>query len=254
MSSLQRLRSERAFHDRQALNRAADLGAASALLFTDDDWLDHETWIRPAFSCLGELAGEPALDFGCGHGMAAIVMARRGGVVTALDLSIGYLTETQRRAVANGVTVQCVQADGERLPFADASFSRIWGNAILHHLDLTVTAAELWRVLRPGGVAVFCEPRGDNPVLRLARRRIPYAGKERTIDEEPLRLRELKPLHALFPGLRIESYQLFSMIRRVCTRSKWLGGLDRIDRVLLKSIPVLGRLCRYMVISLRKPA
>ena len=182
-----RLFEEQQFHDRQARHRADwYVQHPHEYRFPDDAYLDHETWIRPAFSQLGDVAGLPVLDYGCGHGMAAVVLARRGARVTAFDLSAGYVAEARRRAAANGVAVALVQADGERLPFADASFDRIWGNAILHHLDIEQAARELDRVLRPGGVVVFCEPWGGNPLLAWARRHLPYAGKERTVDEEPL--------------------------------------------------------------------
>jgi SAM-dependent methyltransferase len=252
MSTAGRLSAEQAFHDRQARERATDFVADAALRFADDDWLDHETWIRPAFGCLGDLADEPALDFGCGHGMAAVVLARRGARVTAFDLSRGYVAEARRRALANGVFVTCVQADGERLPFPDASFGRIWGNAILHHLDLQVAAAELGRVLRPGGVAVFCEPWGENPLLRLARRHLPYPGKERTVDERPLRSRDLAPLRTVFPSLEVRGHQFLSMARRVLPHAWSLSGLDRCDRALLRIAPKLSRLCRYVVLTLRR--
>src|ERR687885_963383 len=137
-------------------SRGAALGRThrepERLRFDDDDYLDHETWIRPAFARLGDVAGLDVLDYGCGHGMAAVVLARRGARVTALDLSPGYLAEARRRARANGVTVDFVQGDAERLPFADGGFDRVWGNAVLHHLDLRLAGAELSRVLAPGGV------------------------------------------------------------------------------------------------------
>jgi SAM-dependent methyltransferase len=252
MSTADRLAAEQAFHDRQARARAVDLAADADLRFADDDWLGHESWIRPAFDRLGQVAGEPTLDFGCGHGMAAVVLARRGACVTAFDLSPGYLAETRRRARANEVSVSCVQAEGERLPFADASFSRIWGNAVLHHLDMQVAAGELRRVLRPGGVAVFCEPWGENPVLRWARRRLPYPGKERTSDEEPLRWRDLAPLRAAFPALEVEGHQLLSMARRVLPRGRLVAGLERCDRCILNLVPGTWRLCRYVTLVARK--
>src|SRR5439155_18109726 len=141
---------------------------------------------------LGPFPGRQILDFGCGHGMAAVVMARRGARVTAFDLSQGYLGELDRRARANEVLLDLVRADGERLPFADASFDGVWGNAVLHHLDLNRAGRELFRVLRPGGVAVFCEPWGENPLLSWARSSLLYPGKQRTSDEQPLRQRELQ--------------------------------------------------------------
>ncbi|HJT78357.1 MAG TPA: class I SAM-dependent methyltransferase, partial [Gemmataceae bacterium] len=175
---MDRLSTEQAFHDQQARGRALTFAAQpDRLRFDDDSYLDHETWIRPAFGMLGAVAGRDVLDYGCGHGMAAVVLARRGARVTACDLSLAYLQEAQARARANGTDVAFAQADGERLPFADGSFDAVWGNAILHHLDVRTAARELYRSLRPGGVAVLCEPWGGNPLLSWARRRLPYPGK-----------------------------------------------------------------------------
>lgn len=247
MPRLSRLRHEQAFHDEQARRRALDL-ADRSLVFADDDYLDHETWIRPAFARLGDVRGRRILDLGCGHGMAAIVLARRGARVTALDLSTGYLHEARARARANGVDIGWVAADGERLPFADATFDGIWGNAVLHHLDLDLAGRELRRVLRPGGVAVFCEPWGENPLLGWARRALPYAGKQRTPDEMPLDQGGLAVLRHSLPTLTLEGHQLLGMIGRVLGPRPWLA---RVDGWLLRQAPWLQRWCRYVVLTER---
>src|SRR5262245_54033749 len=98
-----RLCTERAFHDDQARDRAPAFVRPEALCFGDDAYLDHESWIRPALAELGDVRGRRVLDFGCGHGMAAVVLARRGGRVTAFDLSRGYIKEARQRAEGNGV-------------------------------------------------------------------------------------------------------------------------------------------------------
>jgi SAM-dependent methyltransferase len=250
VNATDRLGEEIAFHDRQARARAADLRRPDDLRFDDDDYLDHETWIRPAFERLGDVAGRRVLDFGCGHGMAGVVLARRGARVTAFDLSAGYLAEARRRAEANGVRLDLVQADGERLPFAAQSFDAIWGNAVLHHLDLARAARELHRVLRPGGVAVFCEPWGENALLEWARRRLPYPGKQRTRDERPLRAAGLGPLRAAFPGLAVEGYQLLAMARRLLGARRVGQALAWCDARLLRRVPGLSRYCRYVVLTL----
>src|SRR5579875_584789 len=252
MRAKDRLRSEQSFHDRQAHSRVPSLRHTHALCFEDDWYLNHETWIRPALERLGEVSDLPVLDYGCGHGMAAVVLARRGAWVTALDLSRGYLAEAQQRAVANGVQVEFVQADAECLPFADGSFARIWGNAILHHLDLRLAARELYRVLQPGGVAVFCEPWGANPLLRWARRRLPYHGKEHTPHEQPLLPPHIRMLREVFPSLQIEGHQLLSMARRVLRPGRLVAGLEWCDACLLGLAPSLGRFCRYVVLTLRR--
>jgi 2-polyprenyl-3-methyl-5-hydroxy-6-metoxy-1,4-benzoquinol methylase len=253
MHATNRLSEEQRFHDHQARARAACLPHPDLLRFSDDDWLAHETWIRPAFASLGPLAGLDVLDFGCGHGMASVVLARQGARVVGFDLSPGYLQEARRRAEANGVAVSFVQADGERLPFASSSFDRVWGNAVLHHLDLSRAARELVRVLKPGGRAVFCEPWGDNPFLSAARRWLSYPGKQRTPDEAPLRRRHLPALAAWFPDLEVQGFQLLGMVRRVLKPGKTVDRLDRIDTWLLRRCPGLWRWCRYVVITLRRP-
>ncbi|QEL16522.1 class I SAM-dependent methyltransferase [Limnoglobus roseus] len=248
---LERLQSEQRFHDEQADERSEAYRTGQAdLRFTDDAYLDHETWVRPAFAKLGDLRGKRVLDFGCGHGMAAVVMARAGACVDAFDLSPGYVAETKRRADANGVRVNAVVANGEELPYSDATFDAVWGCAILHHLDLPKAAAELHRVLKPGGVAIFCEPWGGNPLLSFARRFLPYPGKQRTPDERPLVKADLVPLRAAFPGLTVQGFQFLEMIRRVSPKAGRL--LRGTDRVLIRTVPSLKNWCRYLVVTLSR--
>jgi ubiquinone/menaquinone biosynthesis C-methylase UbiE len=250
---MDRLSTEQAFHDQQARGRAATFAdQPDRLRFDDDSYLDHETWIRPAFAMLGEVAGRDVLDYGCGHGMAAVVLARRGARVTACDLSLAYLQEAEARAGANGAGVAFVQADGERLPFAGGSFDAVWGNAILHHLDVRTAARELFRVLRPGGIAVLCEPWGENPLLSWARRRLPYPGKGRTPDEQPLRRRHLRVLRGVFPSLEWRGYQLLGMARRVVGPGRLAAALARCDDWLLPRLPSLQGWCRYGVVALTR--
>jgi SAM-dependent methyltransferase len=252
-AATERLASEQLFHDRQARGRAADFRAGRAdLRFADADYLDHAPWVRPAFARLGPLAGRDALDFGCGHGMAAVVLARAGARATAFDLSGGYVREARERARANGVTVDVLQADGEQLPFPAGSFDAVWGSAILHHLDGDRAAAELHRVLRPGGVAVFCEPWAGNPALQAARRWLPYPGKHRTPDEQPLRRRDLRPLRRWFGSVGVQGFQLLGMVRRAWPSAPLGPWLDRCDGRLLRRWPALGNLCRYVVVTLRR--
>src|SRR5262249_32303939 len=202
--------------------------------------------LRPA----GDVSGLDVLDYGCGHGMAAVVLARRGARVTAFDLSPRYVAEATARARANGVDVAFLQADGEPLPFADGSFHRVWGTAVLHHLDLDAAARELRRVLRPGGIAVFCEPWGENPLLAWARRQLPYPGKGHTPGERPLRLRDVRRLQRVFPRVEMQGFQLLSMVGRVLPRGPLVDLLPRCDGWLLPRVPALQRWCRYMVLTL----
>jgi SAM-dependent methyltransferase len=248
-SGSQRLQSERDFHDRQAADRARSI---RDYRFNDADYLNHESWIAPAMDALGDIHGQRLLDLGCGHGMASVVFARRGALVTACDLSLGYVREAATRAAANDVVIHTVVCNGECLPFADASFDRIWGNAILHHFDLRIAAMELRRVLAPDGIAVFCEPWAGNRLLNWARQRLLYPGKSRTADETPLRRCDVDQLRRAFPSLQTQGYQLLSMAGRVVKQPRLNASLAWCDRLVLTKWPHWQRYCRYVVVRCAK--
>ncbi|MFL5327414.1 MAG: class I SAM-dependent methyltransferase [Gemmataceae bacterium] len=244
MSATARIASERNFHDAQARARALTFAhEPHRLQFSDDEYLNHEPWVRPAMARLGDVRGKRVLDLGCGHGMAAVVLARRGARVTACDLSPGYVTEAQQRAAANGVSIRFNTADAEHLPYADHSFNAVWGHAILHHLDVPTAARELRRVLKPSGVAVFCEPWAGNPLLRAARRWLTH-----TPDEQPLSRAQVAQLREVFGEVSVQGWQLVSMLRRVVPLPR---ALARLDARILRSIPLLSNWCRYAVLVIR---
>jgi SAM-dependent methyltransferase len=246
-----RLRNERKFHDQQAAERARVL-QSDDYRFSDENYLMHESWIAPAVEALGNLAGQRVLDLGCGHGMASVLFARRGARVTGCDLSLGYLREARNRAVANDVATRLIVCDGERLPFADQSFDRIWGNAILHHLDLRRATRELYRVLAPGGTGVFCEPWGGNRWLNWARQRLYYPGKQRTADETPLRPCDLKLIRERFPAMQVQGFQLLAMLGRAVKHPRLMNSLGWCDRQILDTLPGWQQYCRYVVVTVRK--
>lgn len=248
-----RLRHEQHFHDVQAYERRQGWETNPALLdFAPEEYLNHEPWIRPALARLGSFQNKRVLDFGCGHGMASACLARLGAKVLAFDLSSGYVHEAVCRAKSNQTTIAGVVADGAHLPFRDGSMDAIWGVAILHHLELTHAAREIKRVLAPGGQAVFCEPWGGNQLLELARRYLPYAGKERTADERPLTAGDIKQIQSVFPNAEFQFVQLTGMIRRAWKTCPLLPMLDRLDNALLRHWTILRPWCRYVVVHLSK--
>jgi SAM-dependent methyltransferase len=244
MIATDRLRREQSFHDEQASSRARTFASdPDRLQFSDDEYLNHEPWVRPAIERLGNLDGRRVLDWGCGHGMAAVVMARQGGRVTACDLSAGYVSEARSRAAANGVEVDVLQADAHRLPFQTGAFHAIWGHAILHHLDVPTAAEELRRVLHPDGIAVVCEPWDGSPLVRAVRRWLAHSGR-RTSDERPLGERDIEALRLAFRTVQLLPYQAIFPSR--------LGvAIQQLDRRIMSFWPALRRFCRYVVIELR---
>lgn len=252
---MNRLLAERAFHQAQARQRWVTLAREPQRLQVDaDTYLNHESWIRFAFDLLGDVAGLRVLDYGCGHGIGGVLLAQRGAEVVAFDLAGGYVAEAQTRAAQQSEVATLrwygVEAAAERLPFADASFDRVWAHAVLHHVDLTLAVPELCRVLRPGGYVVAAEPWGGNPLLNLARKKCSYPHKDRSADEQPLRPADLRLLRSYFTQVQLYPQQLFGMMRRFWPGVPGQQWLDRLDNFLLRRLPGLGMWARYLVLRL----
>ena len=114
---------------------------------------------------LGRVAGRRLLELGCGHGGEMAPMTREGAEVIGIDYSIPRLM--MARAAAPGALVMV--ADAERLPFKNGTFSLVYGNSILLHLDRAKAFIEIKKVLEPCGTAVFIEPLNRHPLVRLYR-------------------------------------------------------------------------------------
>ena len=102
--------------------------------------------------------GMDVLDVGTGSGgTVSIPAAQRGANVTGSDLTPELFDAARSRAQAAGVEVEWVQADAESLPFEDGSFDRVlstFGHMFAPRHEQA--AAELARVVRPGGVVGTC--------------------------------------------------------------------------------------------------
>ena len=196
------------------------------------------------------------LEYGCGADSWAPHLAHRGADVTGIDISPVAVEEAERRAASNGgmdrLSFQVMNA--EQLEFEDESFDLIFGGAILHHLDLEQAYSEISRTLRPGGRAVFLEPMGHNPLIRLYRRRTP---EYRTVDEHPLLTKDIEAgrrhfgridenyFHMLVLGaVPLRNTRLFSPVRRT---------LDAVDRFLIRHVPPLRKHAWMVVLEMSDP-
>jgi SAM-dependent methyltransferase len=135
----------------------SELKARHRAMWASGDYPDMvETFLLPLGPRLVEACGigpgSVVLDVAAGTGNASIPAARVGAQVTASDLTPELLEAGRVRAGNEGLALEWVVADAERLPFEDESFdvviSSIGAMFAPHHQQV---ADELIRACRPGG-------------------------------------------------------------------------------------------------------
>jgi len=139
-----------------------------------------ETFLLPLGPRLVEACGigpgMSVLDVAAGTGNASIPAAQRGARVTASDLTPELLDAGRRRAEAEGLELEWVEADAEHLPFDEGSFdivmSSIGAMFAPHHQDV---ADELVRVCRPGGTIGLLSWTPEGMLRALFRTMGPFA-------------------------------------------------------------------------------
>ncbi|WP_160051804.1 class I SAM-dependent methyltransferase [Nocardiopsis sp. FR26] len=119
------------------------------------------------FTLLPVGPGDRVLDLGCGGGRHAFEVYRRGADVTAFDQNVADLAEVETMFAAmraegqapEQASAETVKGDALDMPFEDASFDRVIAAEIFEHIPHdTAAMAELFRVLRPGGIAAVTVP------------------------------------------------------------------------------------------------
>lgn len=128
--------------------------------------------------------GHRVLEIGCGTGNLALEVkrARPSADVIGSDPDPRILEAAKRKAAGlSGIRFE--QGYAQRLPYADGEFDRVLSSMMLHHLDSeakTAAAAEIYRVLRPGGRLHLVDIGGDahspGVMSRLIRRNHHAAG------------------------------------------------------------------------------
>ena len=101
-------------------------------------------------------AGERILDLGCGTGTLALLIKRTEpeAELHGLDADPVILARARVKAEESGLQIGLEEGLSDRLPYADASFDQVVSTLFFHHLAPDVkarTAAEIRRILRPGG-------------------------------------------------------------------------------------------------------
>jgi SAM-dependent methyltransferase len=105
------------------------------------------TQARVLANMVGRIAGRPVIDVGTGAGRAALLLARAGADVTAIDASEEMLAEARRRAAEALVKVNFLRGDAHAIQFPDRAFdAAVCLRVLMHAPDWRRCLAELCRV------------------------------------------------------------------------------------------------------------
>ncbi len=168
-------------------NQAARcIDVEAELVAAIEPWLAHMTWrkdfeawrkrriwqenyqsdnLEDVRRAVGPVAGKALLDLGAGMGGLSVAMLREWGAeadglrVAAMDYNPDYCRIARLRARRYSLDLPIVVAAGEQLPYSSGSFDAVVCLDVLEHVaDAPVVLREIYRVLRPGGVALSTVP------------------------------------------------------------------------------------------------
>ena len=143
----------------------AELAKFSALA---SRWWDPESEFKPLHRMnpvrlehierlAGGLAGKRVIDVGCGGGILAEAMAKRGAQVTGIDLADKPLKVAMLHKLESGVEVEYRLASAEDTAAAEpAAYDVVTCMEMLEHVpDPASTVRACAALAKPGGLAVF---------------------------------------------------------------------------------------------------
>ena len=132
--------------------------------------------------------GQRVLEIGCGSGAYTTFVARavgQDGVVEALDIQPAMLTQLKKKLTLpeneDLKNINLHEASAYELPFEDQSLDLIYIITVLPEIpDQGRALAEIYRVLRPGGILAVSEffPDPDYPLSKTTARKGEKAGFE----------------------------------------------------------------------------
>lgn len=189
---------EKSFHDNLA-------ETVTKPLENIDIW-EIENWhyIR---DIIGNLKDKKILDVGCGFGRESILFAKKGAVVTGIDISDKTIKVAQRSAKKQGVTVDFKVLKVEDLNCTN-KFDVVYCRATLHHFyDVQEVIRILQNCLNDNGIIIAQEPKAENPIAIIGRKFF----NPSTETEHPFNTGELKEMFTdIYGTCNVKHFYLLS--------------------------------------------
>lgn len=184
----------------------------------------------------------------------SVILAKQGWNTFNFDVSWESIKVGKARAKANNVLgkVKTQVTSVYEMSIKNETFHVVYGNAVLHHFDLKTAFAEINRVLKKNGVAIFVEPYSGSKVLRQIRMMIPLAKAPCSEDENPLGDQDIETILKFFPHHEIQKFEMLGRVGMITKNKFVLNPIYCLDRFLLKYFKFLRRFAGSVVLILKK--
>lgn len=208
MDGTQDKNKEIAFFDAHAASDEYDVFAPQA----------NEKLIDAFVRLSGLGAGACVADLGCGSGVFTELLRRRGYSAVGIDISPKLVAVG--RAKYPGL--ELLEGDAENLPFAAGSLDGVLLSGLVHHFpDPRRLAAEVSRVLKPGGRFVAFDPNRTNPFMWLYRDRSSpfYSSVGVTENERPVLAHQVRSIFSS-EGFQVQTDYVAGLAYRYVASSR----------------------------------
>jgi len=114
---------------------------------------------------IGDVRRKKVLDAGCGYGYYSILLAKKGAIVTGIDISEKMIELAKNSANKASVVCQFFVCDVQNLKmFRPEVFDAVISSIVVGYVDdLEGTFSEIFRVLKRKGIFAFSE---NHPILK----------------------------------------------------------------------------------------
>ncbi|HEY5280859.1 MAG TPA: class I SAM-dependent methyltransferase [Pseudolabrys sp.] len=193
--------------------------------------------------------GARVADLGCGSGVFTELLRRRGYSAVGVDISPKLVTLGRARYPG----LELLEGDAENLPFPSGSLDGVLLSGLVHHFpDPRRLAAEVNRILKPGGRFVAFDPNRMNPFMYLYRDRSSpfYSSIGVTENERPILARQVVGVFSE-NGFKVQTDYLAGLAYRYVASKRTrllLPIYNFIDNVVF-DLPVMKPLRPFVLTS-----